>query len=170
MALSVHIDAQMADDERRARLYAGEIFIFSATESSRALIRLPQTMLEAAFAPHDPRAIHASLPPEAVAAILAQRKPQFIHHPTCKHLIPALMREHGIDLEKLYFDVPRLRSAYPRDFLTSGIAYAFHPHRDMWYSAPFCQLNWWMPIYPLEPNNCLGFYPRYFTEAVVNNS
>ena len=63
-----------------------------------------------------------------------------------------------------------MRSAYPSDFLTSGIAYAFHPHRDMWYSAPFCQLNWWIPIYPLQPNNCMGFYPRYFDEGVANNS
>jgi hypothetical protein len=80
------------------------------------------------------------------------------------------MREHGIDLEKLYFDVPRMRSAYPSHFLTSGIAYAFHPHRDTWYSAPMCQLNWWMPIYPLAPDNAMGFYPRYFSEPIKNNS
>ena len=41
-----------------------------------------------------------------------------------------MMREHGVNLEKLYFDVPRLSSAYPSHFLSSGIAYAFHPHRD----------------------------------------
>jgi hypothetical protein len=33
-----------------------------------------------------------------------------------------------------------------------------------------CQLNWWMPIYPLEPDNAMGFYPRYFSEPVKNNS
>jgi hypothetical protein len=80
------------------------------------------------------------------------------------------MFEHGVDLERLYFDVPRLRSAYPSHFLSSGIAYAFHPHRDTWYSAPMCQLNWWLPIYPIEPGNALGFFPRYFGEAVKNNS
>ena len=153
MAMSVYFDAQMSDDERRVRLYAGDIFIFSETAHSRALISLAQAMLEPAFAPHDPRYVHEHMTPEEVASVLAKLKPQFIHHPECKQLIPALMREHGIDLDKLYFDVPRMRSAYPSDFLTSGIAYAFHPHRDMWYSAPFCQLNWWIPIYPLQPNN-----------------
>lgn len=170
MAMSVYLDAQMSDDERREHLYAGDLFIFSATVHSRALISLAQTMLERTFAPHDPRYLHEHMTPEEVAAVLATLKPQFIHHPECKKLIPGIMREHGIDLDKLYFDVPRLRSAYPKDFLTSGIAYAFHPHRDMWYSAPFCQLNWWIPIYPLQPNNCMGFYPRYFNEGVVNNS
>jgi hypothetical protein len=31
-------------------------------------------------------------------------------------------------------------------------------------------LNWWIPIYPLQPNNCMGFYPRYFAEGVANDS
>jgi hypothetical protein len=80
------------------------------------------------------------------------------------------MFEHGVDLDSLYFDVPRLRSAYPSKFLSSGIAYAFHPHRDTWYSAPMCQLNWWIPIYPIESGNSLGFFPRHFGEPVKNNS
>ncbi len=33
-----------------------------------------------------------------------------------------------------------------------------------------CQLNWWMPIYPLEPDNSMAFYPRYFSDPVQNNS
>ncbi len=56
-----------------------------------------------------------------------------------------MLTESGCDLEKTYFDVPRMRTAFPGDYLKSGIAYAFHPHRDTWYSAPFCQINWWMP-------------------------
>ncbi|MDQ8728054.1 hypothetical protein [Bradyrhizobium sp. LHD-71] len=167
---SVYIDSKITDEERRSRLYAGDIFICSPTEGTRALIDLARQMLEEAFAPHDPRTIHKWKTPEEVAAILGKLKPQFIHHPECKQIIPQIMREHGVDLESLYFDVPRLRSAYPSHFLSSGIAYAFHPHRDTWYSAPMCQLNWWLPIYPIEPDNSLGFYPRYFEEAVKNNS
>lgn len=167
---SVYFDAAVSDDERRTRLYAGDIFILSATDGTRALIDVARRMLEEAFAPHDPRTIHEHKTPEEVAALLAKLKPQFIHHPECKRLIPQIMQEHGVDLEKLYFDVPRLRSAYPSHFLTSGIAYAFHPHRDTWYSAPMCQLNWWLPIYPLDPDNAMGFYPRYFREPIQNNS
>jgi hypothetical protein len=108
--------------------------------------------------------------PEQVSAVLAKLKPIFIHHPECKKLIPEIMSEHGVDLDKLYFDVPRLRSAYPSHFLSSGIAYAFHPHRDTWYSAPMCQINWWIPVYPLDTRNSMGFYPRHFDEHVKNNS
>jgi hypothetical protein len=167
---SVFFDSLMADNERRDRLYQGDIFVFSPTPASRELIALGAAMLEQAFVPHDPRQIHRNSTPEKVAEVLAKLKPQFVHHPECKKLIPRIMAEHGVDLDKLYFDVPRMRSAYPADFLASGIAYAFHPHRDTWYSAPPCQLNWWFPIYPLHQENAMGFYPRYFGEAVKNNS
>jgi ectoine hydroxylase-related dioxygenase (phytanoyl-CoA dioxygenase family) len=68
----------------------------------------------------------------------------------------------GCDPEKVYFDVPRMRTWTAQGYLTTGIAYAFHPHRDTWYSAPFCQLNWWLPIYPISVDNGLAFHPRYW--------
>ncbi len=167
---AVYIDSDMSDAERRDRLYAGDIFIFSPTPGTRALVDLARGMLEEAFAPLDPRELHKHKSAEDVAATLATLKPAFIHHPECKNLLPQIMAEHGVDLEKLYFDVPRMRSAYPSGFLSSGIAYAFHPHRDTWYSAPQCQLNWWLPIYPISANNGMGFYPRHFSKGVANNS
>lgn len=167
---SVHFDQKLSDQERRERLYAGDIFIYSPTPAAQELVALARDMLEQAFAPHDPRHIHGVLPAEETAAILGKLKPAFIHHPECKTIIPRILSEHGIELDRLYFDVPRLRSAYPSHYLSSGIAYAFHPHRDTWYSAPTCQLNWWIPIYPLNPDNAMGFYPRYFSEPVRNNS
>ena len=170
MSMAIYVDSPMSEDERRQRLYNGDIFILSATAGSKALIALAKEMLEQAFAPHDPRYIHEHMTAEEVSQVLTVLKPKFIHHPECKRLIRTIMEEHGIDLDKLYFDVPRMRSAYPEHFFSSGIAYAFHPHRDTWYSAPMCQINWWLPIYPLDRENCMGFYPRYFDEAVQNNS
>ena len=167
---SVFIDPEMSDSDRRKHLYSGDIVILSPTDSTRELIALARQLLEEAFAPHDPRTVHKVMSREEVASILSVIKPKFIHHPECKKIIPRLMNEHSVELSKLYFDVPRLRSSYPTDFLTSGIAYAFHPHRDTWYSAPMCQLNWWIPVYQIEPNNAMGFYPRYFDEPVENNS
>ncbi|MET0598915.1 MAG: hypothetical protein ABWZ57_13745 [Mesorhizobium sp.] len=167
---AVYFDPEFSDDERRRRLYSGDIIILSPTPASKALVAFAREMLDTAFEGRDPRTIHDHESAEDVAAILSKMKPAFIHHPTCKELIPQIMRETGVDLEKLYFDVPRMRSAYPSHFLSSGIAYAFHPHRDTWYSAPMCQINWWMPIYQVDANNAMGFYPEYFDKPVKNNS
>jgi hypothetical protein len=127
-------------------------------------------MIEEAFSPHDPRHVDKNLSMEETAVILGKLKPAFIHHPECKRLLPRIISQLGGDLAKTYFDVPRMRSAYPERYLTSGIAYAFHPHRDTWYSAPMCQINWWLPIFDITDQNCLAIHSNYFSQAVKNNS
>jgi len=81
-----------------------------------------------------------------------------------------MLSELGCDLDNTYFDVPRLRTAFPGDYLKSGIAYAFHAHRDTWYSAPFCQINWWMPVYEVRADNCMALHPRYWSQPIKNGS
>ena len=110
------------------------------------------------------------MPVEEYAAILAKLKPAFIHHSLSKKYIIEMLDDLGCDPDKTDFDVPRMRSSTSDNYLTTGIAYAFHPHRDTWYSAPPCQLNWWLPIYPIRPDNGLSFHPHYWASAVKNNS
>jgi hypothetical protein len=168
--VAVYLDQKISDAQRRRALYNGDLFVYSPTPSTEKLAALARGMLAEAFAPYDPRLMHRHLDVEACAEILAKVKPSFIHHADCKVLLPQIIAELGADTEQIYFDVPRMRSAYPADYLTSGIAYAFHPHRDTWYSAPMCQINWWMPIYDIRPENGMAFYPRYFSEPVENTS
>ncbi len=72
----------------------------------------------------------------------------------------AVLEDLGCDPERTYFDVPRLRSSTSDGYLTTGIAYAWHPHRDTWYSAPPCQINWWLPVFELSPDNAMAFHPH----------
>ena len=167
---SIFLDRDLDDAARRDLLFQGHLFVYCKTPATTELIALGRGLLEAAFAPYDPRTVHLHRTPEDVAAVLAVEKPRFIHHPTCKALVRRILEERGLDLARTYFDLPRLRSAYPSDFLSAGIAYAFHPHRDTWYSAPACQLNWWIPIYPLESDNAMGFFPHYFSQGIPNSS
>lgn len=110
------------------------------------------------------------MPVEEYAALLAELKPRFIHHPESKRLIRALLIDRGCSAEDTYFDVPRLRTSTSDGYLTTGIAYAFHPHRDTWYSAPLCQLNWWMPVFDVSPDNVMAFHPQHWAQEVANSS
>jgi hypothetical protein len=168
--MNVLFDSRWSDDRRRARLYEGDLFVLSPTDATLALVARARELLEAAFAPHHPTEAQHHLPVAEYAAVLGRVKPAFIHDPLCKRLIPRLVEEHGADPAKVYFDVPRMRSATAHEYLTTGIAYAFHPHRDTWYSAPQAQLNWWFPIYEMEPDNGMAFYPHLFARAVPNSS
>ena len=71
-----------------------------------------------------------------------------------------LLRDLGADMEKTYFDVPRMRVATSGGYLNAGVAYVLHPHRDIWYSSPPCQLNWWLPVYPFESESSFAFHPQ----------
>jgi hypothetical protein len=168
--MNIFVDSGMHDDPRRKELYSGSVFVYSPTANTLKLCQLAQGMIEEAFHPFDPLTVHESLPAEKCAEVLSVLKPRFIHHPESKQCIQEILSDAGCDLNKTYFDVPRMRSAYPGDYLKSGIAYAFHPHRDTWYSAPQCQINWWMPIYELNSENCMALHPHYFDRPIRNSS
>jgi hypothetical protein len=167
---TIYFDSDLDDDPRREALYAGQLFVYSPTPFGVALCEHARELIEEAFDPHDPPTAQDELPVEEYAAILAELKPKFIHHPRSKELIQGLLEERGCDLETIYFDVPRMRTATSDGYLTSGIAYAFHPHRDTWYSAPMCQLNWWLPIYEVSSENVMAVHPRYWDQPVANSS
>jgi hypothetical protein len=167
---TIYFDSKLDDKTRRRQLYSGQIFVYSPTPSSASLCAFAREIIQEAFGSVDPLTAQYSMPVEKYVAILAALKPKFIHHPRSKQLIQSILSEFGCDLNKTYFDVPRLRSATSDEYLTTGIAYAFHPHRDTWYSAPFCQLNWWIPVYEIQSENSLAFHPRYWTQPLRNGS
>jgi hypothetical protein len=167
---TVYVDALMGDEARRSKLYTGDLFVFSPSTSSAELCGLAREMSTEAFAPHDPPIAQDAMAAEAYAAILADLKPRFIHDPRCKELIAGIFSDLGCDTEKIYFDVPRLRTMAHGQYMSAGLAYQFHPHRDTWFSAPFAQLNWWLPVYEVESENSMAFHPRYFDEAAKNSS
>ena len=168
--MNIFIDSNVGDNERRKELFQGSIFFHAVHPSTLKLRDLARELVEQTFAPLDPCKIQEASSAEQVAEILAVLKPKFIHHPKAKEYIQGMLVELGCDLKKTYFDVPRLRTAFPGDYLKSGIAYAFHPHRDTWYSAPFCQINWWMPVYAISSENCMAIHPRYWNEPIRNSS
>ena len=167
---TVLFDARLRDADRRTQLYGGQLFVYSPTSSSLALVRLARQLIQEAFGTQDPETAQFQMPVERYAAVLTELKPKFIHHLESKHCIQDMLLEFGCDPVNTYFDVPRMRTSTSDNYLTSGIAYAFHPHRDTWYSAPQCQLNWWIPIYEIESDRSMALHPTYWSRAVQNTS
>src|SRR3954451_566139 len=167
---TIYLDAAFSDEARRHRLYGGDLFAFSPTASAAKLAELARELSEEAFAPYDPEVAQESMPAERYVEILAELKPAFIHHPRAKELIAGMLSEVGADIERTYFDVPRLRTMAHGEYLNAGLAYQFHSHRDTWFSAPQQQLNWWLPVYSIESENSMAFHPHYFDKPIRNSS
>lgn len=167
---TIYYDAGVSDCERREQLYDGQLFVFSPRKSILDFVAFARAMIEDAFGDLDPRTAQDRMEVERYADLLAELKPAFIHHPESKRYLQTILADLGCDLDKTYFDVPRMRSSTSSGYLTTGIAYAWHAHRDTWYSAPPCQINWWLPIYELASTNAMAFHPRYWNEPVANSS
>jgi phytanoyl-CoA dioxygenase PhyH len=167
---AVHFDSAVDDDTRRQRIYHGDVFVVSPRASALEFTEFARSLIEEAFAPLDPLHAQFELPVERFVEIVAPLLPRFIHHPESKRLIQAVLAEAGCDPELTYFDVPRLRVQAHGDYLTAGVGYRLHPHRDTWYAAPMSQVNWWSAVYPFEAESAMSFFPKYFTRAVQNGS
>jgi hypothetical protein len=165
----VYFDSPMSDEERREKLFAGDLFVYSPTPQSLALVEFARQMTEEAFAPYSPPDAQHHLASGAYVDVLARLKPTFINHPRSKELVGEVIGGLGADREQTYFDVPRLRSM-TSEFLNAGLTLQFETHRDTWFSAPFCQVNWWMPVYDVVETNVMAFHPRYFSQGARNSS
>ncbi|HEY7224983.1 MAG TPA: hypothetical protein VH561_15520 [Micromonosporaceae bacterium] len=165
----VYFDSPLSDDERREKLFAGDLFVYSPTPATKALVAFARQMSEEAFAPHFPPDAQHHLGGQAYVDILATLKPTFINHGRSKELVAAVLAELGARPTDTYFDVPRLRSM-TSEYLNAGLTLQFESHRDTWFSAPFCQVNWWMPVYDVVESNVMAFHPRYFEGATRNTS
>jgi hypothetical protein len=157
-------------DTVRAAMYDGTIVLHSPSSASLEFCAFTRELIEAAFHPLEPETAQFEMPIESYIDVLSALKPHFIHHPRSKEYVRAVLEERGCDLDQTFMDVPRLRTSTSDDYLTTGIAYAWHPHRDTWYSAPPAQINFWMPVYPIVSGNAMAFHPEHFDAPVPNDS
>jgi hypothetical protein len=166
----VHIDPSFDDDERRRRLFAGDVVIYTKVAEVASFADFTRGLISEALAPDEPTGVHSARTPAELADLLIEFKPRFIHHPESIAHVRRITTALGIAPEHVYADVPKLRTAFPTGGLSTGIAYAFQAHRDTWYAAPLQQINWWLPVWPVAADNVMEFYPRRFGQAVDNNS
>lgn len=166
----VHVDPQVSNEEFREFLYRGDLILLTQLEEVAEFARFAREQVTALFAPHDPRMVHEHVSPAEMARILGVWKPGFIHSERSKALLKAVVTAAGFSPDETMYDVPKPRTAFPREHLTTGIAYAFPWHRDTWYAAPSQQINWWFPVFELSPNNAMKFDLTSFAKAVDNDS
>jgi hypothetical protein len=167
---TVFFDPSFDDETRRQKLYAGDIVVLPPSSVTLEFCAFAKELIREHFAPLEPETAQHHLPVEKYAEILGKLKPTFIHHPKSKQYIKALFEAYGTDPSKTYYEVPKLRSSTSDGYLTKGIAYAWHPHRDTWTAALPCQINWWIPVYELRSDNAMTFFPKYWDRPIKNTS
>lgn len=168
--VGIIVNHPLSDMERRTSLFAGDYLINGASPATIALVEHARDMIRDAFAPDDPETAQDRMEVTAFIAKVGPLKSNFTNHLRTKELIRALLSEYGCDLERTYFDVPRMRVVPHGGYLSAGVSYAYKAHRDTWYASPHCQLNWWLPIYTVLPSRAMSMFPEYWSTPVANSS
>jgi hypothetical protein len=164
------IDPDLSGDELRSKIYGGNLVILTRLQALAEFVEYTRGELTELFSPYDPEHVYEHIDPHEMARILGAWKPRFIHSDRSKKLVRAIISEAGFLAEQTHYDLPKPRTSFPVGHLTTGVAFAFPWHRDVWYSAPAQQVNWWLPIFPAREDNAMSFDLASFNRAVPNSS
>jgi hypothetical protein len=154
----------------RQQIFGGDIILTSKTSESSQLCNYAKEHIENAFNELEPQTAQNHLKVEAFISIISALKSEFTNHPHTKELVKQFIQSIAPDIDDIYFDVPRLRVVTFDNYLSSGVGYAYKPHRDIWYSSPNCQINVWIPIYEISATNTMSFFTEYWDAAIKNSS
>src|SRR5580658_2140910 len=168
--MAIYLDPQLCADDLRDELFAGHLVLLTGLPAVLELVTHTREELAALFAPHHPEQAHDHYTPDELAAVLGTWKPSFIHGRRSSELIRAVIEQAGFAPEHTYFDLPKPRTSFPQGHLNTGAAFAFPWHRDQWYAAPAQQINWWLPVFPLQKENAMSFDLAHFARPVPNDS
>jgi len=163
-------DPDIPIGDLRQRLYAGDLVILTRLKALAKFVDYLRSELDDLFAPYDPQRAHEFIEPAEMARLLGEWKPRWIHAERSRELVRAIIAEAGFEPEHTHYDVPKPRTSFPVGHLTTGIAFAFPWHRDVWYSAPAQQVNWWLPVFPVRETNAMSFDLASFARPVPNTS
>ncbi|MBD8494773.1 hypothetical protein IFR09_15110 [Pseudomonas syringae] len=155
----------------RHAIYAGDIFLDTDLKMAEALCAFARDSITLAFdGETDHQALHTKMSVETFVTHVQRLKAQFTNCQPVKDMIRQFILEIGLDPADYLFDVPRIRVVPNYDYLHAGVSYAYKPHRDTWYGSPECQINTWMPVYSIEPEQTMMINPAYFAVPVKNSS
>jgi hypothetical protein len=167
---SILTDPSIPAEGLRQRLFSGDLVILTRLRALEEFVGYMREELVELFAPYDPEHAHEHIEPAEMAKILGVWKPRWIHAERSRKLVRAIIAEAGFEPEFTHYDVPKPRTSFPSGHLTTGIAFAFPWHRDVWYSAPPQQINWWLPVFPVRETNAMSFDLASFAREVPNTS
>lgn len=165
-----HIAASIDDRARGERIFRGEVIVQGGIGALDELIAHADTMIRAAFAPHDPLRAHEAIEPAAYAQIAEALIAAFQRNDDTRALFRSMLKAAGVDTARVYWDKLRLRVQPPGDRHQSRHVLNLPPHRDTWGSNLLCQINWWAPLYPLTAMRTMVLYPAHWQTPIANTS
>ena len=150
------------------RIFAGEVLAFRS--AARGVVRLAREVSRKAFAPEHPPRAHRVFARDEFLRRAQTAREMFESHPETPALFAESLAAAGMERDKIFLDLPRLRIAPPVATHSGGIVSHIGPHRDTWGVGIQAQMNWWGPVWALSKNRTMAFFPNHFRRALANTT
>ncbi len=167
---AIHVVSHMDDQQRRAHIFAGDFIVFRQLDAMNALCAWTQALARDAFGGRDPMRAQADMDTESYLAVVAPLQRRFTTDPECRRLYRDALAEAGLDVGKSYWDWRLLRFQPRADLHVSRSTTGLRCHRDTWYGCAMAQNNWWAPVFPIDGDRTVVFYPAYWQRPIANNT
>ena len=141
------------------RAFRGELIVFRRLDALDALLDHARGIACAAFA--EPIRDEGRLDSELWREKATAARRTFMHSEAVPGLLCALFVELGFDPETTYRDRAILRFQPGRAACRTRRLRDLPPHRDSWGSNLMTQMNWWAPVFPVEPGATMEIWPDY---------
>lgn len=168
MSSIAHYTTPLSEDDRNARIYAGEIIVFRGFAPVARFIEALRSM-SYDYLGDDPTRIHERRTEDDIARASTAFRRAVRGDSAIVACFNAALAAVGVRLDDSYGDgvVVRVQTAGSSNSVTLGPLAA---HRDTWGTNIAAQTNWWAPLFPTTPERTLALFPAYFDYAVANNS
>ncbi|MDD1780101.1 hypothetical protein LRP49_02710 [Enterovibrio sp. ZSDZ35] len=151
-------------------LFKGDIVVFSIPEVLSPFIHHTRSLIERDFQLQDPEHAHNYLDVKTYLARAELAKKRFENDDKAKRLFFRALSHCGIREDTNYYDRLVLRIVPCEAEYDNGRQASVKHHRDTWGSNIDCQINWWLPIYPLTKGRSIAIYPEYWQQKVNNTT
>ncbi|MDB5982941.1 MAG: hypothetical protein JWQ69_3956 [Pseudomonas sp.] len=169
--MNLYINQLQKKNDFRSAVYSGDVFLNTDLNASKALCAFAKESITTAFdGETNHQALHTMMPVQEFVELVTRLKGQFTNCLPVKEMIRDFVVEIGANPDEYLFDVPRIRVVPNYNYLHAGVSYAYKPHRDTWYGSVDCQINTWMPVYTIQPEQTMMINPAYFAVPVKNSS
>ncbi|MDN5920098.1 MAG: hypothetical protein L0I76_34190, partial [Pseudonocardia sp.] len=141
--ITVYLNRRIGDDQRRESLFEGNFYLYTDIDGADALADHAKDLIGQAFEGLDPERAQYEMDVEEFIRRVEPLKREFTNGRRTKEICQRFATDLGVDPERTYFDIPRLRVIPADQFLTAGVSYNYKAHRDMWYGHPQQLVNYW---------------------------
>jgi hypothetical protein len=152
----------------RDAVYRGRVFRMAATPASLAfatelLARVAQELETSLDGVRD-------VGPADLLVRLARLRDALRSDPSVIERARVMLGSLGVAVDEQAIDHPRVRAILHRGHETPAAAPAYVAHRDTWYANPRAQINWWLALHDVDPDQTFEIFPDLLEHPVDNDS